>query len=148
MLCPDIAQNVQVSVLTDDEYAKESYKIYYDMANFDNIFTKKYRRWYKEGQKDFDGLKSNTGNKIDSVKERRRIKKEEKQAQKSVKAEPIQEPSAQNVIKDDSPTKIIQPLDFEDQSLFEPVNMRRIWRNRLYGDYDASRPQLRDYDRL
>ena len=157
MLCPEIAQNVQVSVLTDDEYAKESYKIYYDMANFDNIFTKKYRRWYKEGQKDFDGLKSNTGNKIDSAKERRRIRKEEKQAKKEtemkVKAEQatqqVAEPSVQNIIRDDNPTKIIQPLDFEDQSLFEPVNMRRIWRNRLYGDYDnPDRPPLRDYDKL
>ena len=152
MVCPEIAQNVQISVLTDDEYAKESYKIYYDMANFDNIFTKKYRRWYKEGQKDFDGLKSNTGNKIDSAKERRKIKQEEKQAQKEaemkVKAEPYSEPSVQNVIRDDNPTKIIQPLDFEDQSLFEPVNMRRIWRNRLYGDYDTDRPPLRDYDKL
>ena len=160
MLCPEIAQNVQVSVLTDDEYAKESYKIYYDMANFDNIFTKKYRRWYREGQKDFDGLKSNTGNKIDSAKERRKIKQEEKKAKQDaemkVRAEQCTDnndcvqtqPSVQNVIKDGTPTKIIQPLDFEDQSLFEPVNMRRIWRNKLYGDYDVDRPTLRDYERL
>ena len=147
MVCPEIAQNVQLSVLTDDEYIKESYKIYYDMGNFDNIFTKKYRRWYKEGRKDFDGIKSNTGNKIDSAKERRRIKKERKQAQKAVKAEQVKS-SVQNTVKDDSPTKIIQPLDFEDQSLFEPINMRRIWRNRLFGDYDIDRPPLRDYERL
>lgn len=151
MLCPEIAENVQVSVLTDDEFAKESYKIYYDMANFDNIFTKKYRRWYKEGGKDFDGLKSNTGNKIDSAKERRKIRQEEKAAKKEaqkeaemkVKAEPVN----QNV-QEDQPTKIIQPLDFEDQSLFEPVNIRKRWINRLYGDYDDSRPPLRDYDKL
>ena len=152
MLCPEIAQNVQISVLTDDEYAKESYKIYYDMSNFDNIFTKKYRRWYREGQKDFDGLKSNTGNKIDSAKERRRIRNAEKNAKKeakmeaemNVKAEPYREITP----REDSPTKIIQPLDFEDQSLFEPVNMRRIWKNRLYGDYDTNKPALRDYDKL
>ena len=143
MVCPEIAQNVQVSVLTDAEYDKESYKIYYDMANFDNIFTKKYRRWYKEGQKDFDGLKSNTGNKIDSVKERRRIRKEEKQAQK---AEKVQYTEIKQT--EDNPTKIIQPLDFEDQTLFEPVNMRRIWRNKLYGEYNPDKPELRDYDKL
>ena len=143
MLCPEIAQNVQVSVLTDEEYDKESYKIYYDMANFDNIFTKKYRRWYKEGQKDFDGLKSNTGNKIDSVKERHYIRQEEKKAKKEEKLQYKEvKPS------EDNPTNIIQPLDFEDQSLFEPVNMRRIWRNKLYGEDNPDKPQLRDYDRL
>ncbi len=144
MVCPEIAQNVQLSVLTDDEYAKESYKIYYDMANFDNIFTKKYRRWYKEGKKDFDGLKSNTGKKIDSSKKRRAEKRAIKEEQKRVKAEQYKEVQPQG----DNPTKIIQPLDFEDQTLFEPVNMKRIWRNRLYGDYDVNRPALRDYDRL
>ena len=152
MLCPEIAQNVQVSVLNDDEYAKESYKIYYDMANFDNIFTKKYRRWYREGQKDFDGLKSNTGNKIDSAKERRRIKQEEKKAKQEAKVEAEMnvkaEPYKNIEPRDDNPTKIIQPLDFEDQSLFEPVNMRRIWKNRLYGEYDTDKPSLRGYDKL
>ena len=49
---------------------------------------------------------------------------------------------------EDNPTKIIQPLDFEDQSLFEPVNMRRIWRNKLYGEYNPDKPELRDYDKL
>ena len=144
MVCPEIAQNVQLSVLTDDEYAKESHKIYYDMANFDNIFTKKYRRWYKEGRKDGKGLKSNTSNKINGAKENRRNKKLEKQAQKQVKAE--QYKTETNTT--DTPTNIIQPLDFEDQSLFEPVNMKRIWRNRLFGDTETDRPPLRDYDRL
>jgi len=160
MLCPEIAESVQLSVLTEDEYAKESFKIYYDMSNFDNIFTKKYRRWYKEGRKDFSGLKSNTGNKIDSAKERRRIRREERKAQKEaqmeVKAEQYKETKIQeqseskikNQIKIDNSTKIIQPLDFEDQSLFEPVNMRRIWRNKLYGNTDTDKPQLRDYDKL
>ena len=153
MVCPEIAQNVQVSVLTDAEYDKESYKIYYDMANFDNIFTKKYRRWYKEGQKDFDGLKSNTGNKIDSAKERRYMRKEEKKAKKAEKMKVKAEQQQQQQYKDikpgvDNPTTIIQPLDFEDQSLFEPGNMRRIWRNRLYGEDNPDKPQLRDYDKL
>ena len=141
MVCPEIAQNVQISVLTNAEYDKESYKIYYDMANFDNIFTKKYRRWYKEGLKDIDGFKSNTGNKIDSAKERHYIKQEEKKAKQQEQLKEIK-PDV------DNPTKIIQPLDFEDQSLFEPVNMRRIWRNKLYGEYNPDKPDLRDYDRL
>ena len=147
MLCPEIAQNVQISVLTDAEYAKESYKIYYDMANFDNVFTKKYRRWNKEGSKDFDRFKSNTGNKIDSAKERRYMRKQEK---KNKKEEKLKKQAEYTEIKqiEDNPTKIIQPLDFEDQSLFEPVNMRRIWRNKLYGEYNPDKPELRDYDKL
>ena len=150
MVCPEIAQNVQISVLTDAEYDKESYKIYYDMGNFDNIFTKKYRRWYKEGKKDFDGLKSNTGNKIDSAKERHYIRKEEKKAKKEEKMKIKAEQQQNKEVKptEANPTKIIQPLDFEDQSLFEPVNMRRIWRSKLYGEENPDKPPLRDYDRL
>ena len=149
MLCPEIAQNVQLSVLSEGEYLKESYKIYYDMANFDNIFTKKYRRWYKEGRKDFDGFKSNTGNKVDSIKENhkeKQIKKQEKkQVDMNVKAEQY---GQVNVIQDNSPTKIIQPLDFEDQSLFEPIDLRKRWRNKLFGEDDPDKPQLRGYDKL
>ncbi len=144
MVCPEIAENVQVSVLTEDEYLKESYKIYYDMGNFDNIFTKKYRRWRKEGKKDFDGLKSNTGDIFRSAKEHYNESKAKREEQRRVRAEQYKNVQPRN----DSPTKIIQPLDFEDQSLFEPVNMKRIWRNKLYGDYDTNRPELRDYDRL
>ena len=152
MVCPEIAQNVQISVLTVDEYAKESYKIYYDMGNFDNIFTKKYRRWYKEGLKDFDGLKSNTGNKIDSVKEQHNINKAERQAKKEEKLRAKNE-QLQNSYQEvdpavDNPTKIIQPMDFEDQSLYEPVYMRRIWRNKIYGVDNPDKPALRDYDKL
>lgn len=144
MVCPEIAENVQTSVLTEDEYLKESYKIYYDMGNFDNIFTKKYRRWYKEGKKDFDGLKSNTSKNINSAKDHYKERKAQREEQKRLRAEQYKNVQPQT----DSPTKIIQPLDFEDQSLFEPVNMQRIWRNRLYGEYDPTRPELRDYDRL
>ena len=147
MLCPEIAENVQLNVLTPGEYAKESYKIYYDMANFDNIFTKKYRRWNKEGKKDFDGLKSNIGSKKQRMKDNRAKRAERKRQRQVEKIQQTQTIQKQRV-DTSSPTKIIQPLDFEDQSLFEPVNMRRIWRNRLYGDYDVDRPELRDYDRL
>lgn len=40
MLCPEIAQNVQLRVLPPQVYDKESNQIYYDMGNFDNVFTK------------------------------------------------------------------------------------------------------------
>ena len=153
MLCPEIAQNVQLSVLSDAEYLAESYKIYYDMANFDNIFTKKYRRWNKEGKKDYNALKSNIGGKVENSKQRRAERKAEKQAKKQVQAEikqqevKISEPVTTE-IKQEDPTKIIQPLDFEDQSLFDPVYLKRHRKNNLYGDYDPTRPELRDYDKL
>ncbi len=147
MVCPEIAENVQISVLNNAEFNKESYKIYYDMANFDNIFTKKYRRWYKEGKKDFDGIKSNTGNKVDRAKERHKARQAEIKAKKQVRAEQVKTNNAQQ-IKTSQPTKVIQPLDFEDQSLFEPVDIKKHWKNRLYGDDDPSRPALRGYDRL
>ena len=117
------------------------------MANFDNIFTKKYRRWYKEGKKDFDGIKSNTGNKVDRAKERHKARQAEIKAKKQVRAEQVKTNNAQQ-IKTSQPTKVIQPLDFEDQSLFEPVDIKKHWKNRLYGDDDPSRPALRGYDRL
>ena len=153
MVCPEIAQNVQVNVLTDAEYLKESYKIYYDMGNFDNIFTKKYRRWYKEGKKDIDGIKSNTTNRISKTKENRAKRREEKQIKKEaemkVKAEQYKEVQTGAVEQNTGgPTKIIQPLDHEDQSLFEPIDLRKRWRNKLYYEEDPDKPLLRGYDKL
>lgn len=150
MLCPEIAEHVQLSVLTPDEYAKETHKIYYDMANFDNIFTKKYRRWNKEGKKDFNALKSNMSGKAKNRRQRRAEKRIEKQARKEVQAELQQQKTkvieTETTIQD--PTKVIQPLDFEDQSLFDPVYIKKHRKNNLYRDYDVIRPPLRDYDRL
>lgn len=148
MVTPEIAENIQVSVLTEAEYLKESYKIYYDMGNFDNIFTKKYRRWYKEGKKDIRGFGSNTGKKVKSAKEHYNESKARRAEQRRIREEQYQKQVKEGKIQNNTPTKIIQPLDFEDQSLFEPVNMKRIWRNNLYGDYDTDRPELRDYDKL
>ncbi len=160
MLCPEIAENVQKNVLSDDEYAKESKKVYYDMSNFDNVFTKKYRRWNKEGKKDWEGFKSNTGEKCDAaktkvnkMKENHNARKIEKQQKKlEVKAEQYKQEKSYNysesTIKQDYPTKIIQPLDYEDQTLFEPINIKRRWQNRLYGEYESDRPPLRGYDNL
>ena len=157
MLCPEIAENVQKSLLNEAEYVAESYKIYYDMANFDNVFTKKYRRWAKEAPKDFDGLKANVGN----AKEKYNAKRAEKQkAKMEVKAEEYKDTAKTTTsetttkvnpsvkIKTENGTKVIQPLDFEDQSLFDPVYLKRTKRNTLFGDYDPTRPELRDYENL
>ena len=162
MLCPEIAENVQINVLSDSEYARETNKIFYDMGNFDNVFTKKYRRWKKEGKKDFNSVKSNIKNGSKKRKQRRAIKRTETQAKKQVQAEIKREETKQiqtiektNVktevkseVKPNASTNIIQPLDFEDQSLFDPVYIKKHRKNNLYGEYDVSRPPLRGYDKL
>ena len=58
-LCPEIAQNVQEKVLPPEVLAEESKKVYYDIGNFDNTFTKKYRRTAKEGKKVYNVAKEN-----------------------------------------------------------------------------------------
>ncbi|MBR1776313.1 hypothetical protein IJ750_04490 [bacterium] len=141
MICPEIAEHVQLSILPPGVYEKETHKIYYDMGNFDNVFTKKYRRWGKEGKKDYEAFK----NKIDSKATKIKQNNQQRREQKQVKAEQYVNP---NVEIKDSPTKIIQPLDFEDQTLFDPVYIKRHKKNNLYGEFDPSRPPLRDYDRL
>lgn len=82
MLCPEIAQNVQLRVLPPQVYDQESNQIYYDMGNFDNVFTKKYRRWHKEGSKDYDAAKTRVDAKITNTKEKYQQFKEER-AQKA-----------------------------------------------------------------
>lgn len=170
MLCPEIAQNVQQSILPPEIYSKESNQIYYDMANFDNVFTKKYRRWHKEGRKDYNAAKTKVNTSIDNTKERynqfkeeRKQRAEEKQFQKQleVKAEPILEtPKEQKeitkpeVIDNSKTEKNIFNINFkktnanklEDESLYIPVDIKKTKKNNLYGDFDSSRPPLRDYN--
>lgn len=165
MLCPEIAQNVQERVLPPETYSKESNQIYYDMGNFDNVFTKKYRRWHKEGGKDYAVAKSRvdakiadtkdkinetkekTKSKYNQMKEERAEKAKEKSLQKQleVKAEPVQNSSKQleTGIQDINYRK---PVKLQDESLYQPVNLKKTRKNNLYGDFDPSRPPLRDYN--
>ena len=171
MLCPEIAQNVQLKVLPPQTYNKESNQIYYDMGNFDNVFTKKYRRWYKEGGKDYAVTKTrvntqiaNTKEKLKDTKEKtktkyrqykedRREKIEEKKWQKQleVKAEPViesnyvpnnnvQENNIQNI------QNINYKMNVENQNSYTPFSIKKVRKNNLYGDFDNSRPSLRDYN--
>ena len=170
MLCPEIAQNVQLKVLPPQTYDKESNQIYYDMGNFDNVFTKKYRRWHKEGGKDYAVAKSrvdaqiaNTKEKINDTKEKtksryqqfkedraQRAQEKALQKQLEVKAEPVISKPAQV----DSPKveNNVHNINFkkstvlEDQSLYTPLNIQKTRKNNLYGEFDNSRPPLRDYN--
>ena len=160
MLCPEIAQNVQINVLPPDVYEKESKQIYYDMGDFDNIFTKKYRRWNKEGKKDMRALKSNTGQKIDSAKAKhnenkkiRAAKKAEKAAQQIQQTEVKAEEYCTECPEYTNSQNQIQDIKYgstksDEESLYEPIFIKKKRKNNLYGDYDSSRPPLRDYDKL
>lgn len=167
MLCPEIAQNVQQKVLPPEVMSKESNQIYYDMGNFDNVFTKKYRRWYKEGSKDYDVAKTrvdakieNTKEKINATKERTKnkyqqfkenkkenaIRKQEaKNSKLEVKAEPVIETTKkQSTLENDIHN--INYVKYSDiDSAYEPVEIKRTKVNNLYGEFDSSRPKLRDY---
>ena len=173
MLCPEIAQNVQLKVLPPDTYAKETNQIYYDMGNFDNVFTKKYRRWHKEGGKDYAVAKSrvdakiaDTKDKINETKENAKSKwqqyQEDKARQKEEKAlKKLQETEkleSKLEVKAEPADKIqpaqdegIHNINFkkpslEDQSLYEPIDIQKTKKNNLYGEFDSSRPPLRDYN--
>lgn len=108
VLCPEIAQNVQLKVLPASVYEKESNQIYYDIGNIDNVFTKKYRHLGREYDKvyiqkkaDFENFKEDTKVKIDNTKERvkqanedRKLRAQEKkeaqmQSKLEVKATPV-----------------------------------------------------------
>lgn len=168
MLCPEIAQNVQLKVLPPQTYNKESNQIYYDMGNFDNVFTKKYRRWHKEGGKDYAVAKSrvdaqiaNTKEKINDTKEKtksryqqfkedraQRAQEKALQKQLEVKAEPVMENNS--ATKPAAQENNIQNINYkknsDDQSLYTPINLQRTRKNNLYGNFDNTRPPLRDYN--
>lgn len=168
MLCPEIAQNVQLKVLPPQTYDKESNQIYYDMGNFDNVFTKKYRRWHKEGGKDYAVAKSrvdaqiaNTKEKINDTKEKtksryqqfkedraQRAQEKALQKQLEVKAEPVMENNSATkpAVQENNIQNINYKKNLDDQSLYTPINIQRTRKNNLYGNFDNTRPPLRDYN--
>lgn len=168
MLCPEIAQNVQLKVLPSDVLAKETKQIYYDMGNFDNVFTKKYRRWYKEGSKDAAVAKERvdkaavatkekvkdtsqkTKAKYNKVKANIQEKREERALKKQleVKAEPVISKPVETTKPQENNIHNINFKKYtdEDQSLYTPVNIQKPKKNNLYGDFDNTRPALRDYN--
>ena len=168
MLCPEIAQNVQLKVLPPQTYNKESNQIYYDMGNFDNVFTKKYRRWHKEGKKDYAVAKSkvdaqiaNTKEKINDTKEKtksryqqfkedraQRTQEKALQKQLEVKAEPVIESNSavKQTVQENNVQNINYKKNLDNQSLYTPINIQRTRKNNLYGNFDNTRPPLRDYN--
>lgn len=161
-VCPQIAQNVQLNILPETVYAKESKQIYYDLGNIDNVFTKKYRHLGKEYDKvyvkkkaEFEVFKEDTKVKIDEKKaqlkqaqEERKARKLEKQNQAKLEVEA--KPVGINEIKNKVQTGVnnIKESIFikkEAEPVIEPIEIKRTKKNNLYGDYDVNRPPLRDY---
>lgn len=161
-ICPQIAQNVQLNILPEDVLARESKVIDYDIGNIDNVFTKKYRHLGKEYNKVYAEKKEKTGNFIERQKikhneakiRRAERKAEQQRAKLEVKAKQVFD-EAENINKINTTVKetSVSPVKEavyktnlkDDQSLFDTIEIRRTRKNNLYGDYDYSKPYLRDY---
>lgn len=160
-ICPQIAHHVQLSILPEDILANESTVIDYDMGNIDNVFTKKYRHYRKEAGKMYNKSKDNTVEFIDEQKvkyneyktKRAEQQAEEQKTKLEVKAQPVYEEAERlnkiNSVETDE-TKCIKSAVFkfngkDDQSLFEPVDIKKTRKNRLLEGYDSDQPELRDY---
>ena len=160
-ICPQIAQNVQLSILPEDVLASESKVIDYDIGNIDNVFTKKYRHLSKEYDKVYAQKKAQTEDFIDSQKvkhnerkQRWAAKKQEQQKAKlEVQAKQVYDEAQylnkinSETVNNDSMVKkaVFKSGNKEDQSLFDSIDIRKTRKNNLFGDYDFSRPYLRDY---
>ena len=164
ILCPEIAQNVQVKVLPASVFAKESNQIYYDIGNIDNVFTKKYRHLGKEYDKvytqrkaDFDNAVDKTKTKVNETKTKIKEANEDRKARKleekkEVKAKPIFDESQIDIkTKTKEKTENIKNAIFkkkiaEPEPVIEPIEIKQVRKNKLYGSYDSDRPDLRDYN--
>ncbi len=163
-VCPQIAENVQKNVLPESVYAKESKQIYYDMGNIDNVFTKKYRHLGKEYDKvyaqrkaDYEAFKEDTKVKIEDKKAQIKQSREEKklkqeQAKLEVKATPVYG-SGFNEIKNkvqngasNVKNAVFKKEPVTDTEVIDSIDFKRNKKNTLFGDYDNSRPELRDYN--
>lgn len=164
-LCPQIAKNVQLSILPPDVLAKESTQIDYDLGNIDNVFTKKYRHLGAENKKIFNQKKESTKEFINEKKARHQERKakqaEKNKAKLEVKAKPVYnndlkintQPCEKCIERGTVWTKQdIEPQNInyktDEQSAFYPIEIKRTRKNNLFGDYYSNRPQLRDYENL
>jgi len=170
-VCPQIAQNVQQTILPPEILAKESNQIYYDMGNIDNVFTKKYRHLSKEYDKvyaqrkaDYDEFVADTKDKVNETKEKIKQSNAERKARKQqeelrskmeVKATPVyEEDSAFEEISNKIKTKTseIKNAIFKKESneIEYPelikIEIKKKKKNNLYGEFQNNQPDLRDYN--
>lgn len=167
-LSPQIAQNVQQNVLPSDVLAKESNRIYYDIGNIDNVFTKKYRHLGKETNKiysqkkaAYDEFAAETKEKIRQANEDRKARKLEKQQMEmqsklEVKAKPVYDATeelnsisnkGQSDIKNfnNAVFKKDQAQDGIEGADSAGIDIKKKKKHNLYGEYTSDKPPLRDY---
>ena len=169
-ISPQIAQNVQQKVLPTDVLAQESTKIDYDMGNIDNVFTKKYRHIGKESNKFYQQKKAEvkefatdakdkaietTNSLKQSYSERKARKLKEKQQKElqsklEVEAVPVYENNI-DYKKQEKESNLFDAIfkkksdDIQYPELIE-IEIKKIKKNKLYGEYQINQPDLRDYN--
>ena len=167
-ISPQIAQSVQKNILPPEVLAQESKQINYGIGDIDNVFTKKYRhigketnKLYQQGKENVVDFTNTTKDKINQTKENwnvRRIQKEQEKlnSKLEVKATPVYEDenSVLNEISDKtkSSEKNIKNTIFkkETKEIEYPelikIEIKKKKKNNLYGEFQTSQPELRDYN--
>ena len=152
-ICPQIAQQVQLNILSSFEYRSESNKIDYNLGNIDNVFTKKYRHYRKETGKVFRDGNRNVRNWNSKRQQRRAKKAAEKRAKLEVEAKPLYDdlneikntkPAKPEAVKNTVYTK--KSPSTATQSDFDAIDIKKTRKNNLYGQYDSDKLPLRDYN--
>ena len=165
LICPEIAKNIQVTLLPPELYEKESKQIYYDIGNIDNVFTKKYRRLKDETSKVYDQKRLQ----YEQYKEERALNKAnkanapievKKEAKKEVKATPLytNTPTERfeskninninNITTQENKTNNIKKTNYKkplEDTVLEGIDIKKSKKNNLYGEYNSDQPELRDY---
>lgn len=172
-VCPQIAQNVQRTVLPPEILAQESKQIDYDMGNIDNVFTKKYRHLGKEYDKVYQQRKADvveftedTKVKLNETKDKIKNSYDEYKAKRAnaartekleVKATPVYEEEEKSGISEitnkiKAKTADIKNAIFKKESndiqypeLIE-IEIKKKKKNNLYGEFNINQPELRDYN--
>lgn len=170
-VCPQIAQNVQRTVLPPEILAQESKQIDYDMGNIDNVFTKKYRhigkeydKLYQQRKADVVEFSNKTKEKVNKTKkdidnwnaQRLQRKQEELESKLEVKATPVYEEENSGISeitnKIKAKTADIKNAIFKKESndiqypeLIE-IEIKKKKKNNLYGEFNINQPELRDYN--
>lgn len=171
-LSPQIAQNIQQSILPPEILATESIKIDYNIGNIDNVFTKKYRHLLKEYDKVYQAKKSDvkdfsndakmkiveTTDKIKEANTERKAIKEQKKLQSKleVKATPVIENSEielnniSNKLKSDNKNLIQAIFKKENNEIKYPelieIEINKKKKSNLFGEQNLYQPELRDYN--
>ena len=170
-VCPQIARNVQRNILPADLYEKESIQIDYDLGNIDNVFTKKYRHLGKEYNKIYGQKKQEYGLFLEDKKQKWEQSKKDRNERNTIKQDAEYEEfktklevqasqvdndeegffnNIGNKIKNSTENVKNSVLKKKYENLGYPeliqIEINKKKKNNLLGDYDTSRPELRDYE--